>query len=133
MEEFEELTIEKLSTYFKEYNTLYSTAHRVLCFAIIKRIYRRVKLGYRFGAIKVCDNKGIVVDGNHRYVAYLLAGIEIEFKCGTSSHCDTINCYRDIKIDTIEDWDYNSPNDRKYCDDKILENFKKINKDEVLS
>ena len=133
MDKFEELTIERLNSYFKESDTKYHTAHNVLCFAIIKRIYRRVMMGYRFGGITVCEYKGIVVDGNHRYIAYLLAGVEIEFICGTSSHCDLRNCYKDIRIDTKEDWDYNSPSYRKYCNDKILESYTKLENNEILS
>lgn len=30
----------------------YVTTHQVVCFAIIKRIYRRILAGYRFGSIK---------------------------------------------------------------------------------
>lgn len=133
MNEFEELTVEKLNFYFRETNTKYLTAQNVLCFAIIKRIYRRVMMGYRFGGVTVCEYKGIVVDGNHRYIAYLLAGIEIEYVCGTSSHCDLTNQYRDIRIETVEDWDYNNPYNRKYCDDKVLEKYKKLDSNEVLS
>ncbi|WP_230978927.1 hypothetical protein [Flavobacterium supellecticarium] len=104
----------------------YLTTHQVVCFAIIKRIYRRVLAGYRFGSIKV-NNDELVTDGNHRYIAYKLAGIAINTVKSGCSFSDIRRSFKDIKIDTIEDWDYNCPYNRKYCNDDFLSDFEKIN------
>jgi hypothetical protein len=58
-----ELTPEVLKAYLKSTNHTYNTTHTILCFAIIKRIHRRVLMGYRFGAISVCYSKGLIIDG----------------------------------------------------------------------
>ena len=39
--------------------------------------------GYRFGGIKISED-GMIIDGNHRYIAYMIAGIEFEIIRGTS-------------------------------------------------
>ncbi|MCX2584260.1 hypothetical protein [Pedobacter sp. MR22-3] len=127
MEDFTELTIEILKEYLNKTETKYSTAQKRLCFAKIKRIYRRVKLGYDFGGIKICSDKMIIVEGNHRYIAYLLAEIEIEFITWISSHCDVSKLFRHIEIDEVNDWDYNNTYDRKYCSDDFLINCTKRN------
>ncbi|RYX80859.1 hypothetical protein EON73_05140 [bacterium] len=97
----------------------YLTTHHKLCFAIIARIYRRVLQGYKFGAIKV-SNKRLIVDGNHRYIAYQLAGIEFEILEATHSFCDQPERFNQIKIDTKQDWDANHPDTKKYCNDDFL-------------
>lgn len=75
MDEFKELTIEYLRDFLNNNEHKYQTAQQRLCFAIIKRMYRRVCQGYRFGQIRICRYKNMVVDGNHTYISYSLAGI----------------------------------------------------------
>nr|WP_121273479.1 hypothetical protein [Pedobacter schmidteae] len=119
----QELTKEDLAAFINVTEHKYNTAHSILCFAIIKRIHRRVLMGHRFGAIKVCHSKCLVVDGNHRYIAYALAGIDIEVIPGTSSHCDKLNTFNNIKIDDVQDWDMNCPKNKKFCNDDFLKNL----------
>jgi len=77
-------------------------------------------MGHRFGSIIICRQKGMVIDGNHRYIAYLLAGVEISFQNGTSSFCDICRKYRDINLDVEQDWDANHPDTIKYLNDDFL-------------
>jgi hypothetical protein len=106
----------------------YSTAHTKLCFAIISRIYTRLIKGYRFGVIRVSEDK-MIVDGNHRYVAYKLAKIGIEIVPATRSSCDQVQTFKEIMIDEEQDWDANHPLTKKYCDEDFLikENYLKFN------
>ncbi|MCI0922549.1 hypothetical protein [Sphingobacterium rhinopitheci] len=115
-----ELTNEELLDFLKIHEFEHSTSHKKLCFAVVNRIYRRVKLGYTFGGIKVCRDKNIVVDGNHRYVAYSIAGIRIDVIDATSSICDFASGFADIYLEFLEDWDANNPKTEKYLNDDFL-------------
>lgn len=70
--------------------------------------------------MKVCQDKGIVVEGNHRFIAYSLAGIEFEVISGTSNRSDEISRYNEISIDNDNDWDKHDPNNISYCDDNYI-------------
>ncbi len=47
-----------------------------LSLPIIERITKKMKFGIRFDDIKV--EKGLIIDGHHRYISSLLAGIELK-------------------------------------------------------
>lgn len=113
------LHIEKLEEYIKNEKHEYITTHKKLCFVIIQRIHRRLLLGHRFGAIKICSDE-LVIDGNHRYIAYEIAGVELEIIKGSRSFSDVLTSFNKIEIDTEEDWDLNCPRNKKYCDDNFL-------------
>ncbi|SUJ25761.1 Uncharacterised protein [Sphingobacterium spiritivorum] len=123
MEEIKELSIDALKDFINKTELVYKTAHKKLCFAIIQRIYRRTKLGYYFGDIKTCKEKGIVIEGNHRYLAYILAGIKINSISGTSSHCDVPTSYHEIEFDVESDWDENHENTIKFINDDFLNEY----------
>ncbi len=118
------LEIEKLRDFITNTEHEYQTTHQRLCFAIIARIYTRVLKGYRFGAVKISDQK-LIIDGNHRYIAYKLAGIAFETIKATQSFCDKPKKFNEVEIDAIQDWDANNPYNRRYCNDDFLkeENF----------
>lgn len=126
MEEIKELSIDALKDFINKTELVYKTAHKKLCFAIIQRIYRRTKLGYYFGDIKTCKEKGIVIEGNHRYLAYILAGIKINYIDGTSSHCDVAISYNQIEFDIHSDWDKNHPNTTEFINDDFLVKCEKL-------
>lgn len=120
MDDEEELTIGRLRNFLAENELKYETAQKGLCFAIIKRMHRRIRLGYRFDPIRVCRYKKMVIDGNHTYISYLLADIEVKEFDGTSSHCDVPKGYKAIEIDEVNDWDDHTEKGRKYKNDKYL-------------
>jgi len=134
LEEFEELTADVLKDFINITPTRYNTSQKKLCFAIIKRMYRRVKMGYKnLGGIKICNDKGIVIDGNHRYITYLLAGIEIEYIIWTSSLCDEVVLYKEVEIDETKDWDEYLYDKRKFIKDKdFIESYNKENKNDFF-
>jgi len=115
---FQELKIETIKEFIHHSNHRYATVQKVLCFAIIARIYRRVKAGYYFGPIRIDEE--MIIDGNYRYIAYRLAEIDFEIVRATRSHCDELKSFNDIVLDVIEDWDANHPDHEKYCTDDFL-------------
>lgn len=115
----EVLEFEKLQNFITNTEHEYLTTHQKLCFAIIARIYRRVLQSYKFGAIKI-SNQQLIVDGNHRYIAYELANIEFDILEATHSFCDQPKKFNEIIIDTVQDWDANNLYNKKYCNDDFL-------------
>ena len=59
----------------KESNNTLTSTHERLCIPIINRMYKKMINGYKFDDIKVCDT--LIIDGHHRYVSSLLAGVEL--------------------------------------------------------
>lgn len=117
--QIKELTIDQLNDFIKNSRHDFKTTHTRLCFKVIQRIHRRVCEGYRFGEICIYNDE-VIIDGNHRYIAYRLAGVEIDKRKYTKSHSDIFREINNIVIDEIEDWDYNSIKNRKYCSDDFL-------------
>jgi hypothetical protein len=74
-------------------------------------------MGYIFGAITVCYSKGLIIDGNHRFIAYSLAGIQPDIKEGTSNHSDVLKSYNDLRIGEVADWDMNDVKKKIFCND----------------
>lgn len=52
------------------------STHNKLSFPVIERIYKKMTLGIKFQGIKI-EGK-VIVDGHHRYLASLMAEIELE-------------------------------------------------------
>ncbi|MFN5850144.1 MAG: hypothetical protein ACK43K_16770, partial [Chitinophagales bacterium] len=53
-----------------------SPSQNKLSLPIIERITRKMKFGIRFDDIKI--EKGLIIDGHHRYISSLIAGIELK-------------------------------------------------------
>ena len=120
-----ELDANTVKKFIEQTEHKYFTTHEKLCFAIINRIYIRLLAGYRFGAIKISDDE-LIIDGNHRYIAYQLAGIEIEIISGTRSFSDNLKNFNEIIIDFDEDWDANNKKTKKFCTDEFLKEHQKV-------
>lgn len=74
----------------------------MLCLPIIQRLYRKSLLGIQFPPIKTAGD--VIIDGHHRYVSALLAGIPIH--CIPSVQTDAIVLVEWSKvIFDINDWD----------------------------
>ena len=95
---------------------------------VIERIYKRVNNGFYFGDVKVDFKEKLIIDGNHRYIAYSLANIDFGLVSSTKNFCDkppykTINS---IVVDQEQDWDLNNPKTIMYClEDFILQDEEK--------
>lgn len=103
----------------------FKTAHKCLCFAIVRRIYYRCLAGYYFGDIKVSAKNCLLVDGNHRYIAYLLAGVEFGVTAWTCSDSDISLSFSALKIDYDDDWDSYSYNRLFITDGTWLESYRR--------
>jgi hypothetical protein len=64
----------------------YRSSQKKLCLPIISRLYKKMKNGIQFTEIKIDD--GLICDGHHRYIASLLANVNIatthSFRTSTS-------------------------------------------------
>ena len=70
----------------------------------IKRYVEMLRAGSKAPAIKVAD--GVIVDGNHRYIAARLMGMEVEQVPGTlpSGMKTAIKLIQEIKVDPVDWW-----------------------------
>lgn len=112
----------KVMKYIEETEHEYFSTHTKICFFIIHRIYRRVLLGYgsKFGGIKIDTTNKLIIDGNHRYIAFKLANFNFETIEWTKNHSDPLNKINSINLVISEDWDMNCPTNKKYCTDEFL-------------
>lgn len=105
----------------------YKTLQSGVCYFIVERIYNRVKQGHghKFGAIRIDVGENLIIDGNHRYIAYKLAGFnfEIQAYCKNFSDKPPYKEIRNIRIDEESDWDRNDPKKVKYCSDAFLDAY----------
>jgi hypothetical protein len=119
--------LDKLNKFLSDHKHEYKTVQVKICLFVVERIYRRVKLGYgkSFGGIKIDIGQNLIIDGNHRYIAYKLAEFDYDVIEYRKNHCD-VPPYREIKdfiVDSKVDWDKAHPKTMKYCNDDFLENF----------
>lgn len=68
----------------------------------------------------------MVVDGNHTYIAYSLAGIEVQLWEGTSAPSSEVRDYKTIEIDEVCDWDDETEEGRIKKSDNYLSELTKI-------
>ena len=80
---------------------LKSTQER-LCIPIIERLYKKMKIGIRFSGIKVDGD--IIIDGHHRYLASLLAGVCLETLPANKTSATKVSEWDAIEFDE-DDWD----------------------------
>jgi hypothetical protein len=86
-----------------------------------------MSLGLRFPCIKVCDD--IIIDGHHRYVASMLAKVEIERVESLKSSATEITEWNEVIFD-VEDWDTENQI-RDYHEKDAL--FNEISLSEILN
>ncbi|WP_407499441.1 ParB N-terminal domain-containing protein [Elizabethkingia anophelis] len=115
----------RLIDFIKNTDHILFTTHTKVCYSIIKRIHRRVLDGYgtKFGPIKIDQKTNLIVDGNHRYIAYKLANSDFETIPWNKNYSDPYNTINDFVVITNEDWDMNSEKNRKYCNDDFLKDL----------
>ncbi|WP_370896623.1 hypothetical protein [Chryseobacterium gossypii] len=119
MDNFEE----QLENFIRNTDHEYYTTQTKICYFIVERIYKRVLDGYDFGAIKIDEEYGLIKEGNHRYIAYKMAGYDFKIIPWTKNHTDPFNRINDFVIDNEEDWDRNDPEYIKYCTDEFLKDL----------
>ncbi|MCL1664150.1 hypothetical protein M2T78_07810 [Elizabethkingia ursingii] len=115
----------RLIDFIRNTNHEFFTTQTKICYSIIARIHRRVLEGYgtKFGTIKIDQLNKLIVDGNHRYIAYKLANFNFEIIPWNKNFSDPCNTINDFVVITDEDWDMNSEKNRKYCNDNFLKDL----------
>ena len=72
---------------------------------------------------KIDQLNKLIVDGNHRYIAYKLANFNFEIIPWNKNFNDPCNTINDFVVITNDDWDMNSEKNRKYCNDNFLKDL----------
>lgn len=72
-----------------------------ICLPIINRMVRKMKSNIRFADILTCE--GVIVNGHHRYIASLIAGVNIGMMTGGMPMLQ-LSDWRQIEF-AEEDWD----------------------------
>lgn len=85
-----------------------------LSIPLVYRIYKKMQAEIKFDAIKVVD--GLVINGHHRYIASILAGVDIEKFPSTKNLTQTNFQWSEVTLslseyDTESDIDYHNFND----------------------
>jgi len=96
------ITKEYVEAILKEQKITLKSTQKKLCFPIIKRIYKKMKSGIKFSAIKVDEN--LIIDGHHRYIASIMAEVTLELIPSNKTSATTIIEWSQILLDS-EDWD----------------------------
>ncbi len=78
------------------------STHPSLSLPIIERMYRKMVFGIQFPNIKVEGN--IIVNGHHRYLASLLAGVAIERSPSINPPANHIIAWESVLFEE-NDWD----------------------------
>lgn len=112
----------KLNLFLLENEHSYFTNQSKVCLRVIERIFKRVSNGYYFGDVKVDFKENLIIDGNHRYIAYSLANIDFGLIPSNKNFCDVppYKEIRNIKVDIEDDWDLNNPSTVRFCDDNFI-------------
>ena len=96
------ITKEYVETILKDQKITLKSTQKKLCFPIINRIYKKMKSGIKFSAIKVDEN--LIIDGHHRYIASIMAEVPLELIPSNMTSATTIIDWSQILLDS-EDWD----------------------------
>jgi hypothetical protein len=96
------ITKEYVESILKDQKITLKSTQKKLCFPIINRIYKKMKSGIKFSAIKVDEN--LIIDGHHRYIASIMAEVPLELIPSNKTSATTIIEWSQILLDS-EDWD----------------------------
>ena len=78
------------------------STHERLCYPVIERIYKKMSIGIKFSGIKVDGD--VIIDGHHRYIASLLAGITLDVYPSNKTSATKISDWKTVNF-AEEDWD----------------------------
>jgi hypothetical protein len=98
----EQISIEIVLELVKQSNVDLKSTHERLCFPVIKRLYNKMKIGIKFSGIKVDGD--LIIDGHHRYLASLLAGVCLETLPSNRTSATKVTEW-DVVEFVEEDWD----------------------------
>ncbi len=76
---------------------------------LLVRIYKKMKAGLEFNAIKVCEN--LIIDSHHRYIASILAEKKIASFNWPKNHQQTVFNWNEVSLSSV---DYDDPSEVDY-------------------
>jgi hypothetical protein len=98
----EQISTEVVLKLITEGHVKLKSTHDKLCYPIIARIYTKMKIGIKFSGIKVDGD--IIIDGHHRYLASLIAGVSLDIFPSSRTSATTVTDWESVVFDD-EDWD----------------------------
>ena len=96
------ITEEIIRTVWANEDIAFNPTHSRLSLPIINRIYKKMRHGIKFDDIKVCDD--YVIYGHHRYVASVLAGIDLIKNSCPKTSATIEYAWMDVEF-VNEEWD----------------------------
>lgn len=96
------ITSDFLKDFLKGKDIELQPTHQKLCLPIINRLAKKMSLGIKFNAIHVAD--GLIIDGHHRYLASLVAGIELDRRPYVLPAANDATNWESVSFDEA-DWD----------------------------
>lgn len=97
-----DLTLKEIKETLSSKQIELTSTHKKLSIPIVNRIYKKMINGIKFDDIKVFDN--LIIDGHHRYVSSIIAGIELD-KAKSSKTSATTECSWEEVEFVDEEWD----------------------------
>lgn len=97
-----QLSIELLMNYLQREDFKLMSTHSKLCYPIIKRICKKMHIGIKFPSIKIHGD--IIIDGHHRYLASVIAGVKLETIPTGISSASIVVPWSEVKL-IMDDWD----------------------------
>jgi hypothetical protein len=102
MSNLKKFSPETVLNFLRDVNTELKPTHEKLCYPILERIYKKMCVGIYFSGIKVYED--IIIDGHHRYLASLLAGVSLERNPSNITSATKTTTWNNIDL-VEEDWD----------------------------
>lgn len=78
------------------------STHKALSLPVIERIYKKMRLHLRFGSIQV--DKGVIINGHHRYLASKLADYQLDQVPGIRTAVKELIDWQHVIL-VEDDWD----------------------------
>jgi hypothetical protein len=78
------------------------STHKALSLPIIERIYKKMMLNLKFDSIQV--DKGVIINGHHRYLASKLANFNLDHVLGLRSSAKELIDWQNVEL-VEDDWD----------------------------
>ncbi|MFN8276336.1 MAG: ParB/Srx family N-terminal domain-containing protein [Chitinophagales bacterium] len=97
-----QISIEIVTNFVNQNSIELKSTHERLCYPVIERIYKKMIIGIKFSGIKVDGD--VIIDGHHRYLASLLAGITLDIYPSNKTSATKVSDWKTVSF-VEEDWD----------------------------
>ena len=96
------IDIELLMKLFQGEDLKLKSTHQKLCVPIVLRIYKKMLIGIKFPSLKIHGD--LMIDGHHRYLASMLAGIPLDTVPTGKSSATSVTKWSEVML-VLDDWD----------------------------